>query len=422
MQALLLAALATPLAFLLRQGMGLRRLPLCYAAVVYLGFLQPVGKTGLGLPIGTLAVGLLIAYLGLRAVVRKVELRPLYIQWFLLGIISWALLGGLVHGSLHSGLLEIVTLLALVTTPLLLEPLAAPEVRRIQLAMGAGGIVNAAAAALQEAGAPTLFGLLEGLSPSYAEGLAGRVTGLQLNPNAGALFMVIGLVACFYLSASFHRQMHGIAWFWAAGGMACAWGVVATGSRAAAGSIVILAVLQLSKLGRSKVRVWIAVAAVLSIGAIVVLAPSIAERIELPPRTDGLTLDLPRKELWAIAAHGIEEDPLFGVHDSTGIRVSRNLHNDLAQMSWEFGLPAAMMFLSLLVALMVTLSRRWATRPLSFEAMAFETMAALVPVTLTHTFLLSGISLWLVVGYAVKRCATSMDVAERPGPGTTASV
>ena len=226
-------------------------------------------------------------------------------------------------------------------------------------------------------------------------------------------------------------------------GFAALFGAVATGTRMTLVALVIgvVGAIILNRTWLTLTRaIMVAggIAAIVTVVFIATLATSAGARTVSPVTDVGGTINpdtdpemRTRSEFWTVALKMVADEPMTGVgpyqwnvlryrYDSTTFIAVANPHNTYIQLAAELGIPTAVAYLLLLLAVagfvVTTQLRRRSTTGLSWSAAALVACAAAYPVTeLTNSHLFNvriGAFGWVLLGTALAMALA--DLRERP--------
>lgn len=379
-------------------GQSLPRRPNAITVAFCCLWLQPLAISEFGLPLGSLAMAgvaalILLDHLRLRQRPRGLAGAR---RWLLAGAL-WVMVG-LQFGQPVRHLYTWATLWLAVLVGVLVGSAGSSVVSRAVRRSALFGLtVYSGAVLVQRLVSPTIFGLVP---PS---GGSTRASSIASNPNAGAFYLMLGLLLVWHLRTHRAKGWRSLSRLGIV--LVGAWALLETGSRSALAGVSIAAVLGIywRTEGRGvrqlRTRALALCAAVcltalyLASGSIV-LDGVVAERTRAYAPND-------RTEIWSEAASQINASPWFGTPTFVvdGYSVN-NAHSAYLETGLRFGLPALVILVVTLCKITGALYRR-RTTPLALAGLT--TMIGAVVHSASHTGILDNALFWVIV--AALSCA-----------------
>lgn len=373
-----------------------------YAIVGYTSFLSTFGGFGGGLTLGAVSMAGLFAAEAVPTPNRRPRLRSANaLDLLLIAFLGVLLVSSLVHGEVSEVLARVPVIIGIVVLTKLRRSMSDAALRDLLGAYMAGGIVVAWVCIGQLVTLdPSLGGLIAGVDQKYFTSLLNRPPGLQGNPNAASFVLVAGMVGV----------IAHLAWARPAGvrrilsWLACliiVAAIVITGSRSgllAAFVILLFAACRAAHFGWLRITV---VTGLVGLGGLLLRSVLLTSLGNVLQRED-LT-ELGRESLWTQALQIAVESPLFGRPGVNtvygGFTRAANYHNDLLHVVAHAGVPAALIFASILVYFAVRgFSLARVEGPLGFSDVALFLLAGAVIQAMFHVTLQGGVAFWLIMG------------------------
>lgn len=411
--------LGAPLAWLaFRMLEADRRAPYAYAMLLYstfLGHAATIGGTSVAIPLAAIVIFVeAINFVGART--RIASLKA--IDVLAICLLLWWLISSAYHGSTQLSALRQPMVICIV----LLASKFRPQFKRedftvIMQGLVFGGAVVAIACILQDTVSRSLFGVVE-IASKYERMTELRPTGLQGNPNAASLYLIFGF--CAVLVRGFESWKKGEVFVFFAHTLvflAIVWALYLGQSRSALLGLSVVFVLFLGRALDWQYSTTVVVA--VGVGVVLLVFPdalfdllnTIFSRREDPT-------ELGREDLWNQAIEIMARSPIFGEPDTVFHYERGNFHNDFFAQAVKAGIPAGLIFMTMvLIPLLVTIRLRAFLRFPSFADMVFLLVLASIVHAMFHQVLQGGICFWMVVGLAVNseyiRGAPSRDFRDR---------
>ena len=383
--------------------------------VLTLAWLQPLIIHRTGIPLASLLLGIL----GVLAVCdrllkgSKIPILGWPASFGYAGLI-WATLVVLSGSNLQNLTVWLTLFVAILLGPWV-GAASLPFTRVVVLRSAEIGLFLAIVAVfLERFISASLFGLIT--EPQSVE----RAAALAPNPNAGALYLMVGLILVAALGhrgssqapARFVRTCLLVAGFWA---------LIQTGSRGAMLGLACASIVGLflygNRVGDSRQSAIYRVLASALTGVCIafylgLLPQAIQERLSLQTRL-GSTGD--RFEIWRAATALIDQNPILGVSEfsAQGYGVN-NAHNTILEAAIRYGLPGAVLLtLAFCSFLVLFYQRRW-TSVMAWAGLLLLTATGIY--SLSHTGILDNTYVWVVTGMLAFAAREGQAVVKSASP------
>ena len=400
-----LVILVLPALWILWRAMTSPRRPAyLYALVLYATIFSTFQSYPFGLNPANVLAAIAVGFETFNAVRRR---RPLArINLLDLGallLLSWVLLRTTVFGEPALGLRSGLVLTAIIVSTKLRPRMGPEDLRICLLGLFLGGCVVALAVLIQQRYSPTLFGLQDNLV-ALSSLAKFRYTGLSRNPNSAAFMLVVGLSALgggISWSSRYPKalrvvlEMSLLALLFSA--------LLLTQSRTGLFAGVAIVLLRISLMLGFSARVIIASIIILSLAGFATRDLGWIQSVESSIFMDRPTMASSGREFHIeLAIEAMERAPWFG---DAGVVVNHgriHYHNATLQIAADNGTPAAIGFLAMLVAAFAGCLRWYVREKGGHIATSLVTLfLAGAMMSMTHDFLSSAISYWLMMGFAV---------------------
>jgi hypothetical protein len=399
-----------------RAATSTRRPAYLYALVLYATIFSTFQMYPFGLNPANVLAAVAVGFEAFNAMRRRRPLARLNLMDVgALLLLSWVLLRTVIFGEPALGLRSGLVLTAIIVSTKL-RPRMQPEDLRICLnGLLVGGCVVAFAVLIQHWYSPTLFGLQDHQT-ALSNLSKFRYTGLSRNPNSTAFMLVLGLAALGSVISWSSRypkvlrvalEMSLLTLLFSA--------LLLTQSRAGLFTGVAAVVLRVSLLLGASVRSSITAIIILGIAGFATRDLGWLQTVEGSIFMGRPTMASSGRELHVeLAIEVMERAPWFG---DAGVLVNHariHYHNATLQIAADNGTPAAIGFLAMLVAAFSGCIRWYAREGGGHIANSLVTLfLAGAMMSMTHDFLSSSISYWLMMGFAVNSGVSTLRAPSR---------